>query len=245
MGVDSKTSYQQPVDKLLTCGMNGWITPDKWPDYRKLGIGPEHIPDLIRMATDEELNEANEQNTEVWAPMHAWRALGQLRAVEAIEPLLGLFDRLENDDWVHDELPDVFAKIGPAALPALTEYVADLSHAVSSQISAITSIEKIGKRWPDVKSECLALLQERLERFEENVSEVHGFLVLAYVKLEAGDSPLFERAFDEGYVDPMVIEECRNAYFFLVPSTDTEIIVDGNTTSISFSSPTADELLFR
>ena len=89
MGVDSKTSYQQPVDKLLTCGMNGWITPDKWPDYRKLGIGPEHIPDLIRMATDEELNEANEQNTEVWAPMHAWRALGQLRAVEAIEPLLG------------------------------------------------------------------------------------------------------------------------------------------------------------
>ncbi len=153
MGVDNKASYQQPVGKLLTCGMNGWITPDKWPDYRKLGIGPEHIPDLIRMATDEELNEANEQNTEVWAPMHAWRALGQLRAVEAIEPLLGLLERLENDDWVHDELPDVFAKIGPAALPALTEYVADLSHAVSSQISAITSIEKIGKRWPDVKSE--------------------------------------------------------------------------------------------
>ncbi len=230
MGVDNKASYQQPVDKLLTCGMNGWITPDKWPDYRKLGIGPEHIPDLIRMATDE---------------MHAWRALGQLRAVEAIEPLLGLLERLENDDWVHDELPDVFAKIGPAALPALTEYVADLSHAVSSQISAITSIEKIGKRWPDVKSECLALLQERLERFEENVSEVHGFLVLAYVKLEAGDSPLIERAFDEGYVDPMVIEECRNAYFFLVPSADTDILEDGNTASTSFSSPTADELLFR
>ena len=65
------------------------------------------------------------------------------------------------------------------------------------------------------------------------------------MKLEAGDSPLFERAFDEGYVDPMVIEECRNAYFFLVPSTDTDILEDGNTTSISFSSPTADEFLSR
>jgi len=198
MGVDSKTSYQQPVDKLLTCGMNGWITPDKWPDYRKLGIGPEHIPDLIRMATDEELNEANEQNTEVWAPMHAWRALGQLRAVEAIEPLLGLLERLENDDWVHDELPDVFAKIGPAALPALTEYVADLSHAVSSQISAITSIEKIGKRWSDARGECLPLLDKRLERFEENEPLVNGILVLELVRWGAREAaPLIERAFDE------------------------------------------------
>jgi hypothetical protein len=185
MEVGSKTSYQPPLDKLLTCGMNDWITPGKWPDYRELGIGPEHIPDLIQMATDEELNEADAQNTEVWAPMHAWRALGQLRAVKAVEPLLGLFDRLEYDDWVHEELPDVFGRIGPAALPALEEYMADLSHAVSSRISAITSIEKIGKQWPDARGECLALLEERLERFEENEPEVNGFLVLAQGKLEA------------------------------------------------------------
>jgi HEAT repeat protein len=206
MEADSKASYQPPVDKLLTCGVNDWITPDKWPDYRELGIGPEHIPDLIQMATDEELNEADAQNTEVWAPMHAWRALGQLRAVEAVEPLLGLFDKLEDDDWVHEELPDVFGKIGPAALPALAEYMADLSHAISSQISAITSIEKIGKRWSDAKGECLALLEERLERFEENEPLVNGFLVRALMKMGAKKAaPLIERAFNKGYVDPMVI----------------------------------------
>ncbi len=206
MEVDSKKSYQPPMDKLLTCGVNDWITLDKWPDYRELGIGPEHIPDLIQMATDEELNEADAQSTEVWAPMHAWRALGQLRAVEAVEPLLGLFDKLEDDDWVHEELPDVFGKIGPAALPALSEYMADLSHDISSQISAITSIEKIGKRWSDAKGECLALLEKRLERFEENEPLVNGFLVRALMKLGAKKAaPLIERAFDEGYVDPMVI----------------------------------------
>src|SRR5579864_7878643 len=48
--------------------------------------------------------------------VHAWRALGQLRAVEAVEPLLELFDRLEDDDWVHEELPAVFGLIGPARI---------------------------------------------------------------------------------------------------------------------------------
>jgi HEAT repeat protein len=30
---------------------------------------------------------ADQNSMEVWAPVHAWRALGQLRAEEAIKPL--------------------------------------------------------------------------------------------------------------------------------------------------------------
>ncbi len=206
METDSKTSYQPPVDKLLTYGESNLMTPDEWPDYQELGIGPEHIPDLIRMATDEELNEADSESREVWAPIHAWRALGQLRAVEAVEPLLGLFDRLEYDDWVNEELPDVFGMVGPAALPALAEYIADLSHNDSSRISAIAGIENIGKRWPDAKGESITLLEERLKRFEENEPDVNGFIVEALVELGARETaPVIERAFDEGYVDPIVM----------------------------------------
>jgi hypothetical protein len=206
MEKDSKTRYQPPVDRLLTYGESERITPDEWPDYRELGIGPEHVPDLIQIATDEELNEAASESTEVWAPVHAWRALGQLRAVEAVEPLLELFDRLEDDDWVHEELPEVFGMIGPAALPALAAYIADLSHTDSSRISAITGIEKIGKRWPNARGECIAILEERLERFEENEPDVNGFIVVALVELGAKEAaPMIERAFDEGYVDRMVM----------------------------------------
>ncbi len=206
METDSKTSYQPPVDKLLTYGESNLMKPDEWPDYRELGIGPEHIPDLIRMATDEELNEADSESREVWAPIHAWRALGQLRAVEAVEPLLGLFDRLEYDDWVNEELPDVFGMVGPAALPALAEYIADLSHNDSSRISAIAGIENIGKRWPDAKGESITLLEERLKQFEENEPDVNGFIVEALVELGAREAaPVIERAFDEGYVDPIVM----------------------------------------
>jgi len=206
MEAGSKTSYQPPVDKLLTYGESDLMTPDKWPDYRELGIGPEHIPDLIRMATDEELNQADMESREVWAPTHAWRALGQLRAVEAVEPLLGLFDRLEYDDWVGEELPDVFGMIGPAALPALAEYIGDFSHTDTSRISAISGIKNIGKRWPDARAESIALLEERLKRFEENEPDVNGFLVLALVELGATEAvPTIERAFDEDYVDPMIM----------------------------------------
>jgi hypothetical protein len=206
MEKDRNARYQPPVERLLTYGESNRITPDEWPDYRELGIGPEHVSDLIQMATDEALNEADSESTEVWAPLHAWRALGQLRAVEAVEPLLELFDRLEDDDWVHEELPAVFGLIGPRALPALAAYLAELWHTDSSRISAISSMEKIGKRWPDARGEALAMLEERLSRFEENEPDVNAFLVEALVELGAKEAaPLIERAFAEGYVDPIVM----------------------------------------
>ncbi len=206
MEKDRNTRYQPPVERLLSYGESGRITPEEWPDYREMGIGPAQIPELIQMATDEELNVAAAESPEVWAPLHAWRALGQLRAVEAVEPLLELFDRLEDDDWVHEELPVVFGLIGPTALPALAAYLADLWHTDSSRISAIASIEQMGKQWPDARGEALAILEERLERFEENETDVNAFLVEALVELGAKEAaPLIERAFAEGYVDPMVM----------------------------------------
>jgi hypothetical protein len=203
---DRKASYQPSVERLLTMGESERISPEQWPDYRELGIGPEQIPDLIQMATDEALNEASSESPEVWAPVHAWRALGQLHAVEAVGPLLELFDRLQDDDWVHEELPEVFAMIGPAALPLLAAYSAELSHLDFSRIGAIRSIEMIGKRWPDARSEAIALLEGRLKRFEENEPHVNGFLVVALVELGAKEAaPLIKRAFAQGHVDRMVM----------------------------------------
>ena len=54
----------------------------------------KHIPELIKMATDEELNQGDSDSQVVWSPVHAWRALGQLKASEALEHLLGLLYQL-------------------------------------------------------------------------------------------------------------------------------------------------------
>ena len=81
------------------------------------GLTAGQIPELIQMARDEELHRADSDSLEVWAPIHAWRALGQLRAEAAIVPLLRLLERIdeEDDDWVVEELPVVFGMIGPTA----------------------------------------------------------------------------------------------------------------------------------
>jgi len=91
--------YPDPVNKLLALGE--LKCGARWQDYRSLGLTSENVPDLIRMATDPELNRASSHSKEVWAPAHAWRALGQLHAMAAAEPLLGMRDEAarQQHDW--------------------------------------------------------------------------------------------------------------------------------------------------
>src|ERR1700683_258552 len=106
--------YRAPAAKLLSLGEPGL---NERLDCGAMGVSAENIPDLIRMATDERLNNAPGSSKLVWAPVHAWRALGQLRAVEAFEPLLKLFQRIDDfaDDWIGTDLPAALAQIGAAA----------------------------------------------------------------------------------------------------------------------------------
>src|SRR5437870_295306 len=120
------TSYSPPVEQLLTRGEVNW--EKAWADYQRLGIGPENVPDLIRMLEDLELHRANWDDPRVWAPLHAWRALAQWGAVEAVQPYLNTLARLdgdEADDWIREEAPEFFRRIGAASLPALAGFLAD------------------------------------------------------------------------------------------------------------------------
>jgi hypothetical protein len=193
-------AYSFPVSELLTFGdcrdFRGW------PNYLELGLGLEHIPELIEMVTDEELEWADSESLEVWAPVHAWRALGQLRATAAIEPLLHLLDERQADDWAMEELPEVYAMIGWAAIPALAEYLADASHGLWSLIAAASGIEQIGTRDPSARPECVDILSQRLERFPRSDPTLNGFLVNYLVKLQAVEAaPLMERSFAADRVD--------------------------------------------
>ena len=73
------------------------------------------MPDLIRMVLDDDLNERDEHDPAVWAPYHALKVLGVLGPAEAAEPLTVCLDT--EDEWIGEELPAVYAAIGPAAIP--------------------------------------------------------------------------------------------------------------------------------
>jgi len=193
--------YINPVAKLISYGDCG--TRGEWPDYiSDNGFTSEHIPELIRMATDETLNFADPDSSEVWAPLHAWRALGLLNAEEAIEPLMNLFHMLEHDDWSSEELPLVYEMIGPKSIPALAAYLKDDSHDGFARLTAAESLEKIGKKYPSVKEECQTILEEQLLCFKRNSPEFNALLINYLVEMQTLSAlPTIKKAFDSDAVD--------------------------------------------
>lgn len=164
------------------------------------------------MSTDDDLLWADSESLEVWAPIHAWRALGQLRAETAIEPLLTLFDALDAEDWILEEMPEVYALIGPAAIPALTTYLADESHLLFSRVAASNCLKEIGASHLEARAECVAAITGQLDRFTENDPTLNACLIADLLESRAVESmPVMERAFAAGRVDLSVMGDWEDA----------------------------------
>jgi len=199
-------NYQPPVDLLLVYGDCRNLR--EWPNYLELGFGPEHVPDLIRMATDEELRWADSESAEVWAPIHAWRTLAQLRAEAAIGPLIQLFRQIDDDgdDWVSDEMPKVLGLLGSAAIPALAAYLSDEAHGMWARVTAASCLKQIAEDHPDTRGECVAILARQLESFERQDETFNGMLISDLEDLKAVEAaPVMERAFAAGCVDESIM----------------------------------------
>jgi hypothetical protein len=209
---DITESYQPPVDQLLTLGQ-----PERHGtgvDYEKLGIGREQVAELIRMATDQGLNSAPSDSALVWAPVHAWWALAQLRVEEAIVPLLGLLSRIDanNDDWVGEEVPRVLAAIGPASLEPAAAYLADTSNDQWARIAAAKTLGFLGKSHPETRGACVARLTERLAQYAGQSEILNAALISPLLDLRAVESaPLMEQAFTAGRVDESVNGDWEDA----------------------------------
>jgi HEAT repeat protein len=199
------------MDKLLALG-----EPEikrNWLDCAKLGIGTEHVEELIGLALDEELNSAPSDSREVWVPVHAWRALGRLHAASAAEPLVRLLDRIEaGDDWVREELPRVFGMIGPPAIPPLSEYLRADAHPVYSRVAVAHGLQCIGADHPEVRDEVVAILSSQLAAFKGNDPDLNGFLISHLIDLHAVESAsLMKQAFDADSVELFVMGDWEDA----------------------------------
>ena len=200
--------YKAPVSHLLT---RGQTAIKEWPNYLELGLSKEHIPELIRMVEDEDLYWAEEEDLRWWAGIHAWRALGQLQAEEAVEPLLKLLYRIdEHDYWVSEEAPMVFKMIGPPALPALTSYLAS-GPGLFARICVADSIKRIGDHYPETKEQCIDILTNQLKKFSLNDKALNAFLILYLVKIQALDSMgVIREAFHNKRVDYNVMGDLED-----------------------------------
>ena len=195
-------NYPEPVSQLLALGdIRG---QREWPDYLALGLTSDHVPDLIRMVQDEDLHLAMSDTAEVWAPVHAWRALALLQAEDAVKPLIGLFARIDEhqDDWVAEDLPEALGVLGPAAILDLRDYLADASHGQWARVAASASLSKIGTRHPEARTECLAILAGQLEDFGHMDPTLNALVISSLIDLKAVEAAsVIRRAFAAKRVD--------------------------------------------
>jgi hypothetical protein len=188
------------VHILLTLGKADWQT---WEDYASLGFDQEHIPDLIRMATNPILIVEAEE-PEFWGPIHAWRALAQMGAKQAIDPLIRNFNLIEaaDSDWLTDDLPRALVKLGPDCIPALAMYLIDIRHNDEGRSSAAESLKLIAEEYPDFQEQVKGTLVSALELFAQNDEELNGFLLSDLLDLNAMEAmPVIRRAFAANAID--------------------------------------------
>lgn len=216
-------TYAPPLDQLLALGDASKMS--KWPNYLARGFGPQHVPELIRMAIDPALNEALSDSKEVWAPVHAWRTLGQLHAAEAAAPLATLFQRIDDndDDFLTTDLPETFGILGPAAIPVLAEYMASSRHGLFARCAAASSLREIGERHPEARQAVIEALAAQLGRADGGAPELNGFVVADLLKLEAVEAaPAMQAAFDANRVETGIAGDWEDVQIALGLKTERE-----------------------
>lgn len=202
-------NYQPPVDKLLAAGE---CQVSEFGDYSEYGFTQEHVPELIRMAGDDSLHWADSDSAEVWAPVHAWRVLGQLKATEAVEPLLQLLHTYRDSDWVQEEIPRIMEMIGPPALPALRNYLSPPEHGDFPRVAAANGVSLIGAAYPDRREECVEILTRQLQEFEANEETLNAFLISYLGDLKAVESAdTIEKAYAAERVDLTILGDWEDA----------------------------------
>ena len=208
----AEDSYRPPLEQLLRLGETK--SKDFTTDYVALGFTAEHVPELIRMMSDEELHTAAGDNLAVWAPIHAWRALGGLSAEPAIGPMLALLSRIDDDedDWVGEEVPEVLGAFGPAALEPVTAYLADAAHGLWARAAAARTLAKMGELHPPLRAGCVASLVAQLERSADQSEMLNAYLISHLLDLRAVEAlPFMERAFASGRIDEAVNGDLEDA----------------------------------
>lgn len=202
------SSYPSPVSALLKRGETNLAFSQEWPDYvGEFGLTDAHVPALIQMALDPALHDLPADAPALYAPIHAWRSLGQLRAEAAAGPLVGMLHDSFEDDWVQTEVPRAIGLIGAAAVEPAIALLSDKAADVYARGGAAEALRFIAEGYPETRPAVIEALTHQLEGFEADDELFNAFIVEELAELSVESAlPLIQRAFEAHKVDQYFID---------------------------------------
>jgi hypothetical protein len=196
--------YEGPVQGLLTWG---WDLDERRAARaaRSEARWRPAVPGLVRMALDEGLLQGWPGETSAWAPYHAVHLLGYLHAHEVAGPLLTLLD--QENDWLSDQLPAVWARLGPAAEVPLWDYAGDGQHTAEQRSIAFQGLGLIAEAHPARRGAVIDGLVRLLQCATATDATANGYLVHILDRLAAVEAGAdIAAAFAQDKVDPGIIQ---------------------------------------
>lgn len=185
-------------DRLRTFSEPVWA---EWPEAEDYPVTAEDEAELIALAIDPELLDADPDDLDCWLPVRAWRALGVLGSVAAVEPLLDLLER-HDDDWLTQDFPEMCARIGLRAIPVLRAFGVDANRDTVARMNAAEALERIGEVHPHARDGCVEALSAMLADFQRHEPGLNAMIIGCLTGLHATEAaPLMQAVFEAGKAD--------------------------------------------
>lgn len=209
-------TYLPPVSDLLSYAPCKFEKAEHWPDYvQEFGLTQAHIPELLRLMQDEALLDLEPEDVQqdadwpatldpelaLWGPAHAWRALGQMQAVELLDGAITILNSAAVD-WATEDLLEILLLLGPPVVEPLGELVQANLATDNYILPLIEGLYKIPKKFPEERDRCVAILQSGLQKFSQNTEMNNTFLVSSLQELKAVEAiDTIEAAYQAGVID--------------------------------------------
>ncbi|MEM9448718.1 MAG: DUF1186 domain-containing protein [Cyanobacteria bacterium P01_E01_bin.6] len=199
-------SYSDDIAPLLAKPYRYTRDAEEWPNYvEERELTEAHIPELADMLMNPEFDELAQDDPAIYAPLHALRALGQLKSEQAIAPLIEFLSRDDLGDLDRETLPVAVSLIGGAAVEAVGGVLHNEAIALWSRVLAANCLEQMAKQSSGDRSACIAVLTTQLEHYATNDQSLDSTLVNALAELQATEAAsLIEQVFAHKELDEML-----------------------------------------
>ncbi|WP_337965491.1 hypothetical protein [uncultured Flavobacterium sp.] len=200
--------YSKEVEELFSYGQADLSSP--WPNYvKELHLKEENSEELIDIINTSDLSRAVSGFTiKDFGARHAWRAIGQLKILNAVDSLLKALTNKKNIEAFEYqiELPKVLSLIGDDAIPKLISFLNDKNNDWNFKIIIFKALVNIAIQNPEHKDTVLAVFKDLSIDYEENYIFISSLLNILF-QINPVDSEVVKEIIDKNKYDFGIIDE--------------------------------------